>query len=142
MRTPLDRLRHTLLFELLAILIAAPVAHWVTGESAITVGGLTLALSLLAMGWNYLYNWGFDHWEQRKNWPRPRPLKVRLLHAVGFEAVLLLVGIVIIALWLRVSLWQAFMLDLGFMLFFLFYALVFNWAYDKVFPLLPSAAAA
>ncbi|MES9828399.1 MAG: PACE efflux transporter [Candidatus Thiodiazotropha sp.] len=142
MRSPLDRLRHTLLFEFLAILFAAPAAHWVTGESAVTVSGLTLALSLLAMGWNYLYNWGFDHWEQRKNWPRPRPFKVRLLHAVGFEAVLLLVGIVIIASWLQISLWQAFMLDLGFMLFFLFYALAFNWVYDKVFPLLPSAAAA
>ncbi|MEH6471301.1 MAG: PACE efflux transporter [Halopseudomonas sp.] len=135
MRTPLDRLRHTLLFELFAILIAAPAAHWLTGKPMSTVGSLTVILSLLAMAWNYLYNWGFDHWEHRQNWPLPRKLATRILHAIGFEAALLLVGIFIIAYWLQLSLWQAFILDVGFMGFFLFYALAYNWAYDRIFPL-------
>ena len=140
MRTPLDRLRHTLLFELFAILIAAPVTHWITGKSAATIGVLTLALSLIAMGWNYLYNWGFDHLERIRKWPRPRPLGTRVVHALGFEIVLLMVGVVVIAWGMSMSLWQAFLLDIGFMLFFLVYALGYNWVYDQVFPLQPTPA--
>ncbi|OMH25955.1 hypothetical protein BGP75_24630 [Motiliproteus sp. MSK22-1] len=128
-----------MLFEFLAVLIAAPIAHWITGQSIASIGGLTLILSLIAMGWNYLYNWIFDHVEHAQNWPRPRPLSVRLAHALGFELVLLLVGVVVIAWGLNMSLWKAFLMDLGFMLFFLFYALGYNWTYDQLFPLKPTA---
>jgi uncharacterized membrane protein len=43
------------------------------------------------------------------------------------------------AWWLDVSLWQAFVLDLGLLLFFLGYTFVFNWAFDRVFGLPASA---
>ncbi|MEH6473022.1 MAG: PACE efflux transporter [Halopseudomonas sp.] len=141
MRTFKDRLRHTLMFEFFAILISVPIVQWITGESIATVGGLTLVLSLLAMTWNYAYNWAFDHWELRQGWPRPRPLATRCLHALGFELVLLFVGVVIVAWWLTMTLWQAFLLDLGFMIFFLVYALGYNWLYDCVFPIPQSSPA-
>lgn len=86
------------------------------------------------MAWNYFYNWSFDHLELRQKWSLPRKLSTRVLHAIGFETALLLAGIYIIAYWLQLSLWQAFLLDVGFMGFFLFYALGYNWAYDQLFP--------
>jgi hypothetical protein len=43
------------------------------------------------------------------------------------------------AWWLEVSLWQAFVLDLGLLLFFLVYTFVFNWVFDRVFGLPASA---
>jgi uncharacterized membrane protein len=41
----------------------------------------------------------------------------------------------LIAWYLGVSLLQAFMMDVSFALFYLVYAFVFNWAYDRIFPL-------
>ena len=40
-----------------------------------------------------------------------------------------------IAWYLGISLWQAFVMDVAFALFYLVYAFVFNWAYDRLFPL-------
>ena len=55
-------------------------------------------------------------------------------HAIGFEGGLLLVALPLVAWWLSISLWQALLLDLGFVFFYLVYAFVYNLAYDKVFP--------
>ena len=92
------------------------------------VGVLALMLSTTAMTWNVIYNLIFD-----RLWPLasvPRTLKVRGLHALGFEAGLVLVGVPLAAWMLDISLLQAFVLDIGFFLFFLPYAFVYNWAYD------------
>ena len=47
-----------------------------------------------------------------------------------------------IAWWLDISLWQALLMDLGLVVFFLVYTFVFNWAFDAIFGLPASAAAA
>jgi len=44
------------------------------------------------------------------------------------------------AWWLDVSLWQALVMDLGLVVFFLVYTFVFNWAFDAVFGLPASAS--
>ena len=135
MRTFADRIRHTLLFELIALLISAPIASWITGHEVTSIGALAVMLSALAMVWNLIYNWLFDHLERKVVGNGQRLLKTRIIHAIGFEAGLLIPGLLIVVWWLQISFWQAFVMDVGFMLFFLLYALVFNWAYDKSFPL-------
>jgi uncharacterized membrane protein len=57
---------------------------------------------------------------------------VRVVHALLFEGGLVAVGVPLIAWWLNVSLWQAFLLDIGVLLFFLPYTYVYHWAYDVV----------
>ncbi|MDT1909023.1 PACE efflux transporter, partial [Acinetobacter baumannii] len=82
----------------------------------------------LAMVWNIIYNAAFD-----RLWPVsrfPRQLKVRALHALGFETGFVIIGVTMVAIVLRVSLLQAFMLEIGFMLFFLPYTMAFNWVWD------------
>ena len=61
-----------------------------------------------------------------------RTLKVRALHAIGFESGFILIGVTAVALILGVSLIQAFMLEIGFMLFFLPYTMLFNWVWDTL----------
>ncbi len=39
-----------------------------------------------------------------------------------------------IAWYLRATLYQAFLMDFSFTLFYLIYAFVYNWVYDIVFP--------
>ena len=135
MRTTADRIRHAISFEIIGILLATPlgafVFHLHAGDSAIIVVGS----ATVAMLWNYVYNLGFDHALKALGRSTEKTLALRILHAVLFEIGLLLMLMPLIALYLGITLWQAFVMDLAFALFYMGYALVFNWAYDKVFPL-------
>jgi uncharacterized membrane protein len=54
---------------------------------------------------------------------------------VLFEIGLLLMLMPLIAVYLGITLWEALAMDVAFALFYMGYALAFNWAYDRVFPL-------
>ena len=135
MRKTADRLRHALSFEILGILIATPLAAFAfnlhAGDSAVIVVGS----ATVAMAWNYVYNLVFDHAMTRWAGTTLKSPAIRIAHAVLFELGLLIMLMPLIALYLGISLWQALLLDLGFALFYLIYALAFNWAYDRIFPL-------
>ena len=135
MRTGADRLRHTLGFEVLGMMISVPLFSLLTGQPVDHLGPLAIGLSLLATGWNYLYNLMVDHWMLRQLGRLEKRLIERVLHALIFELGLLLVALPLTALWLGISLWQALWLDIGFSLFFVLYAFGYNLAYDRLFPL-------
>ena len=135
MRTGADRLRHTLGFEGLGLMISVPLFSLLTGQPVDHLGPLAIGLSLLATGWNYLYNLLVDHWMLRQLGRLEKRLIERVLHALLFELGLLLVVLPLTALWLGISLWQALWLDIGFSLFFVLYAFGYNLAYDRLFPL-------
>lgn len=135
MRTGADRLRHTLGFEVLGMMISVPLFSLLTGQPVDHLGPLAIGLSLLATGWNYLYNLLVDHWMLRQLGRLEKRLIERVLHALLFELGLLLVVLPLTALWLGISLWQALWLDIGFSLFFVLYAFGYNLAYDRLFPL-------
>ena len=134
MRTGADRLRHTLGFEGLGLMISIPLFSLLTGQPVDHLGPLAIGLSLLATGWNYLYNLLVDHWMLRQLGRLEKRLIERVLHALLFELCLLLVALPLTALWLGISLWQALWLDIGFSLFFVLYAFGYNLAYDHLFP--------
>ena len=52
-----------------------------------------------------------------------------------FEVGLLFVLLPLFAWYLEISLWQAFLMDVSFALFYMGYAFVFNWMYDRLLPL-------
>ena len=129
-KTLTERVIHAVSFEGLATLILAPTAAWLMQRSVLEMGGLSVLLATLAMVWNLIYNAAFD-----RLWPVSRvvrTLKVRALHAIGFESGFILIGVTAVALILGVSLIQAFMLEIGFMLFFLPYTMLFNWVWDNL----------
>ena len=129
-RSFIERIGHAVGFEVIALLVCTPIAAWLLHRPLSHVGLLAILLSTTAMGWNVVYNFGFD-----RLWPVarvPRTLGVRALHALGFEGGLVLAGVPLAAWMLDISLLQAFVLDIGFFLFFLPYAFVYNWAYDSL----------
>lgn len=129
-KTLTERVIHAITFEGLATLILAPTAAWLMQRSVVEMGGLSILLATLAMVWNLIYNAIFD-----RIWPVSRvvrTLKVRALHAIGFECGFITIGVTAVALLLGVSLIQAFMLEIGFMLFFLPYTMLFNWVWDTL----------
>jgi len=125
-----ERFFHALGFEVLAIAICAPLGAWLLDYSLAHMGLLTLMISLIAMSWNMLFNALFDRAQRRMGFRRT--LVARAVHSVLFEIGLLLAVVPLAAWWLGIGLWQAFVLDIGIVLFFLPYTFVFNWTYDHV----------
>ena len=139
MRTTADRIRHTILFEVLGLAISAPLASLILDKSLTLIGSLSIMLSITAMGLNYLFNLYFDKALLKLGRPvNFRPVRMRVLHAILFEGTILVLSIPMVAWWLNVNLWTAFLADIGFSLFFLVYAFIYNWIYDVVFPVLVS----
>lgn len=124
-----ERFLQALGFELLAILICAPVGAWLLDTSLTHTGVLTGMISLMAMAWNIIFNIGFDKLQCHMGFERK--LLARIAHAVSFEAGLILAVVPVAAWWLKIGLLEAFLLDIGIVLFFLPYTFIFNWVYDK-----------
>ena len=135
MRTAADRIRHAISFELIGLALIIPLGSWAFAVPVTDIGIVGVVSATLATAWNYLYNLGFDHLLRRYAGTTLKTVPMRIIHAILFEAGLLLVLMPFIAWYLDISLWQAFVMDVGFALFYLIYAFIFNWAYDRLFPL-------
>ena len=115
-------------FEALAILICTPLLAWIMDKPMLEMGVVTVIIAALALAWNVIFNGLFDRLKARcklanNGW-------TRVLHALMFEGGLILVCVPLIAAWLNISLMQAFILDIGVLLFFLPYTYVYHWGYD------------
>lgn len=135
MRSTSDRIRHAISFEILALLLVTPLGAWVFSLPITDIGVVSVASATIAMLWNYVYNLGFDHAMKRLAGSTYKTVPVRVLHAVLFEAGILIVLAPFIAWYLGVGLWHAIVMDVSFSLFYLVYAFVFNWSYDRLFPI-------
>lgn len=134
-RTPKDRLRHALSFEIIALFIVTPLGAWLFARPLDEIGIVAVVSATIATGWNYLYNLLFDHALLLIAGHVTKSIAMRVFHAVLFEGGLLIVLLPFIAWYLRISLLEAFAMDISFAAFYLVYAFVFNWAYDLVFPI-------
>lgn len=128
------RIVHAVVFELIAIVLVTAAFSLLTEAETGSSTVLAALCSTIAMGWNMVYNKGFEAWEAKQA-SRRRSVLRRSMHALGFEFGLVVLLVPLIAWWLGVGLWQALVLDIGLMLFFLVYGFAFNWAFDHVFGL-------
>ena len=129
-KTVMERLMHALVFELIAIALCAPVGAWLLDMPVSHVGALTVMVSLIAMAWNMTFNTLFDRIERR--FGMVRNMRMRIANALGFELGLVALVVPLAAWWLGVGLWEALLLDLGIVLFFLPYTFCFNLVYDHL----------
>ena len=135
MRTPRDRIRHAILFEIVGLVFLIGGGWLITGFDVQALGVIGVVSSVVATVWNYLYNLGFDHALLRLRGAVAKTHAIRAVHAVLFEAGLLVLLLPFVAWMLGVGLWQAFLFDVGVALFYVVYGYLFNWAYDRLFPL-------
>ncbi|WP_338798818.1 PACE efflux transporter [Acidovorax sp. DW039] len=134
------RVVYVTLYELIAIIVATFGLAALTGQSASHSSVASVAASAVAVVWNIVFNWAFERWESRQA-VRGRSVARRVAHAIGFEGGLVFTLVPLFAWWFNVSLWQAFVMDLALIVFFLCYTFVFNWVFDRVFGLPASAMA-
>lgn len=135
LRNAKDRMRHAVIYEIVGLILAVPLAAWGFGTDLVETGVLGIFFSILAMIWNMIYNHYFDIMllKNGRN-PARRGFRLRALHAFLFEAGFIIVSVPAIAWWLSLSLAKALAMDLGFTFFYLGYTYVYNWAYDQIFP--------
>lgn len=138
---PRRRLIYVTLYELIAIAAATAGLSVLTGQGAGHSSVVAAAASAIAIVWNILFNWAFERWESRQA-VRGRSLGRRVAHAIGFEGGLVFTLVPLFAWWFGISLWHAFVMDLGLIVFFLCYTFVFSWVFDHLFGLPASAMAA
>ena len=125
-----ERLFHALVFEIVAIMLTAAFLVGVMQHSISHAGGLAVAISLTAMMWNMGFNALFDKAQARLHFRRT--LGARAVHALLFETGLTLVVVPLAAWWLDIGLLEALILDIGLLVFFLFYTFAYNWSYDTL----------
>ncbi len=123
-----ERIFHSILFEVGAVslsTIAVLMIGSVNVGAAIGTGGI---MAVIAMLWNFCFNYVFDKFFTGQREERSLPL--RLFHTLSFEGGLLIISVPLIAHMLHFTLWQAFWTDIGLTLLITLYALIFNWSYD------------
>ncbi|MCS0611595.1 PACE efflux transporter [Massilia kyonggiensis] len=127
------------LYEAIAIASTTAGLAGLADHDAGAAGIAAVLASATAVVWNLVYNTLFEAWEARQA-RRGRSLLRRVVHAIGFEGGLVLAIVPMFAWALQTSLVDAFLLDIGLVVFFVLYSFAFNWAFDLVFGL-PKAAA-
>ncbi len=78
------RILYVSIFELLGILFSTLLLMAISKGDAQESLPVAVIISTAAVIWNFIYNTGFEAWEQRKH-ILVRTFKIRTLHAVGFE---------------------------------------------------------
>lgn len=132
--TLLTRIVHTVGFEVFGILIFTPFAVFILNKSIMAIGILAIAISIVAMFWNLVYNYLFDLIENRLGGDRlKRGVILRVSHALLFELGLLVITLPFIAYWLNMGIIQALLIDISFVLFYVVYAFFYNYIFDKVY---------
>ncbi|CAI3933962.1 PACE efflux transporter [Commensalibacter papalotli (ex Botero et al. 2024)] len=134
MRTFWDRVRHALMFEVVGLILFIPCSVWVFNHSVTDMGVIGIFSSVAATIWNFIYNLGFDKTLIFLRGYVKKSLKIRVIHTILFEVGLTLVTLPGIAWYLQISFLDAFIMDMGIVIFYLVYAFFFNIAYDFIFP--------
>ena len=132
------KLVYVSLFEVFGMTFSALGLALLSGTSPSSTGPLAVVITSIAVAWNFIYTTLFERWESRQP-SRTRTVKRRIAHAVGFQLTLIVFLIPLIAGWMGISLWAAFLLDLALILFIPCYTFAFNWLFDRVFGLPASA---
>ena len=133
------RVLQAVLYEVVAIAFVGPVLGFAFDKPQTSTLALAVVLSSIALAWSYTFNTLFERWESRQS-VKGRSLARRLAHGIGFEGGLTIILVPVMALWLDISPLNAFIANLGLLAFFFVYAIVFTWAFDRLFGLPRSAA--
>jgi uncharacterized membrane protein len=122
---------HAISFEVGAVLLCTPLIGWLFGLSLAHTGVLAVAMSLIALLWNVVFNAAFDRYLHQTG--RSKTIGVRVVHTLLFEGGLVLLLVPVSAWWLSIGLWQALLLDMVILLFFVPYTFCFNWSFDALY---------
>ena len=123
-----ERIFHAVIFEVTANVIIALSLAWLMNVSVLQSGSFSVISALTATVWNFVFNKFFDSLQKKHQFQRT--FLVRAIHAVGFETGLIISLIPVAMFMLNLTIAEAFFVEIGLVLFFLPYTMLFNWLYD------------
>lgn len=131
-----ERVRQTLWFEGVGLLLVAPAYALLSGRGAGESLGLIAALSLTVTLWAALFNTAFDRleWRLQRRVASDRPPRWRALHAVLHEATAVAVSCPVIVTLTGLGWLDALLLDLALTAVYTLYAYAFHCVYDRLRP--------
>ena len=130
-----DRVRYALMFEAGIIIVFGVFASVTMDRDFTTTGSLGVALSVIALVVNLVFNSIYDRIDARRGRvPTERNTSQRIVHAVLFELLLVVISLPVIVWWLGIGWWQALLLDAVMMLAVVIYTYYFTLTYDRLFP--------
>ena len=113
---------------LLFIIIFAPLLN----HSMAELGALGIVFSLLTVILLYFYNQLFDGLLLKHTGTTEKTKLARVIHALMFEASLILFSLPAIAWWLDISLLGALVLEAAAITFMVIYTFIFHWIVDHL----------
>lgn len=128
------RVTYVFFYEVLSFLISAMILAVLSGSTISHIGPLALLIAVIAVSVNFFYNYAFEWWEKRQH-SKTRTIFRRVVHAIGFQVVLVTILIPLIAWWMQISLVKAFLLDFSLMIIIPCYTFVYNYLFDHLFGL-------
>ncbi len=127
------------LFEFFAIVFSSFLLAYFAGGATSDSVPIAVAISAVAIAWNYVFNTLFEFWESRQA-VKGRSVLRRCVHAISFETGLVLFIVPMYMWWYQVGLLEALRMEVAILVFFLIYSFIFSWTFDRVFGLPASAA--
>ena len=124
------RIIHALSYEVILLVIIAIALSFMFEASMEVTGTLGLIMASTSVVWNMVFNHMFEKYERKHK--LKRTVKVRIVHAIGFEGGLMLATIPMIAYLLKLTLLDAIMLDFSLTLCILVYTFIFQWCFDHI----------
>jgi len=127
-------------YELIGLSMSTLGLAYLSETQASHTGPLAVMITTIAMLWNLIFNTLFERWESRQA-KRGRSVARRVAHAVGFQLTLVVYLIPLIAWWLDMTLVEALLVDMAFIVLIPCYTFAYNWVFDRIFGLPTSAMA-
>ena len=127
-------------YELIGLSMSTLGLAYLSETQASHTGPLAVMIKTIAMLWNLIFNTLFERWESRQA-KRGRSVARRVAHAVGFQLTLVVYLIPLIAWWLDMTLVEALLVDMAFIVLIPCYTFAYNWVFDRIFGLPTSAMA-
>ncbi|MBC70236.1 MAG: hypothetical protein CL492_15370 [Acinetobacter sp.] len=124
------RLVHAISYEVILLVIIAIALSFIFSMPLEVTGILGTIMAVISVIWNMIFNHYFEKIEHKYQWQRT--IRIRILHAIGFEGGLMLATIPIIAYMMNMSFIEALILDFGLTMCILVYTFIFQWCYDIV----------
>ncbi|ENU28774.1 hypothetical protein F991_03356 [Acinetobacter sp. CIP-A165] len=128
------RVTYVFFYEVFSFLICALILAALSGTTISHTGPLSILIAVIAVTVNFFYNYAFEMWEKTQI-SKTRTVWRRIAHAIGFQIILVMILIPLIAWWMQISLLKAFLLDFSLMVIIPCYTFVYNYLFDHIFGL-------
>lgn len=136
-RSVKERIVQTFSFEVIGLLLVAPLYSYYSNEGIAEDLALLIILSVVATLWAGIHNSIYDwlEWHIANRLANKRPFNLRALHAISLELTCVVISVPLILLMTDLSFPEALLVDLLLTISYIIYGFIFHYTYDYLRPI-------